>query len=315
MKKYKLTLILALIIVISCDKNPVSDEPFYISEENLLFVRGIAPNHSQICAIDPYGSALKIISEVETGDLNSKFGEAVWSPDKSKILTSGWEKESIEFNPIWIFDSYSGQMLYQLTEHGEGGIWAPDEREMMYSRRESNGTSSYSLYYIFKGREEVLFQSDSISTYATDYSPNVHDRNKLLLNIQRVHDDDRTSIGIFDIFFKSITYLVDNELSSFGAKWSPDGKKVAYISGSYTQGYNIFLFDSEHNTHIKITNSAQYYNDLVWSPDGKKLAFIDYINGPNEQNDIYVMDLITRIITNITDTNSKDITYHLTDWK
>ncbi len=314
MKEYTSIIILALILLFSCSKNPVSDEPPYISGERLLFVRDVAPKHSQICTMRQDGTDIYIISQVEVGDLTSGFGRAVWSPDKSKILTSGWEKESLEFNPIWIFDSYSGQMLYQLTGNGEGGIWTLDEREIIYSRTKGYGATSYSLYKNFKGREKVLFQSDNISTYATD-GPNYE--RKLLLDIQKVYDNERSKIGMLDIskVKKNITYLVDNELNNFGSRWSPDGKKVAYISGIDIQGYNIYIFDSENNIHTKITNSAQYYNDLVWSPDGKKLAFIDYIDGPTKQNDIYVMDLVTRIITNITNTNSDSITYHLTDWK
>ncbi|MEM0010772.1 MAG: hypothetical protein QXT84_03645, partial [Candidatus Bathyarchaeia archaeon] len=47
---------------------------------------------------------------------------------------------------------------------------------------------------------------------------------------------------------------------------------------------------------------SSYITNLSWSPDGSKIAFNGYLQGFNCPADIYVVDIDTKVITNLTNT-------------
>jgi len=70
--------------------------------------------------------------------------------------------------------------------------------------------------------------------------------------------------------------------------WSPDGKWIAFLNESGTQG-DIYLIRSDGIDLRRLTDSSDISRDgnLVWSPDGKQLAYSAHRDGNIE---IYVMN-------------------------
>jgi len=325
MLRIKIVLFCSLLLI-NCEKNPVDNNKSTSQDEDrILFIRHIKKERSQICTVKPDGSDLRVIYETQIGFVNRGIHYAIWSPDKSKILFEG-EEQFLEWYPIWIMDSNSGKVLYQLTYDGGSSLWSSDGKHIIFSRSKGFGSLIYDLYIIDSNgkNEKILFQSDSLSVHATDWS---NDTQKLLVDVKHYfHDsenrlsEERLKIGILDMNTKSIQYIIeDNYFQNFGAKWSADESKIIYISGLYTQKYNIYLLDLNDNTNICLTDSLDYYSEVVWSPDGKRIAFSkrnSNLTGEfKECEDIFVMDLESGAIKNITNTASDSISNHVMDWK
>jgi len=77
--------------------------------------------------------------------------------------------------------------------------------------------------------------------------------------------------------------------------WSPDGKKMAYVSNSgqdYFGKNNLMLFDADTNTRKKLSRGIK--SSLSWSPDGRYLVYSrQKINKfDSNYNDLFIYDIL-----------------------
>jgi Tol biopolymer transport system component len=93
----------------------------------------------------------------------------------------------------------------------------------------------------------------------------------------------------------AVTNLTDNGSTSYDEKpiWSPDGKKVAFVSDFTKSGHgekNVFVMEpgaAEQAVNLAIqitpyTSGAKAIEELAWSPDGSRIA---YTRGNNAGDD------------------------------
>ena len=64
-----------------------------------------------------------------------------------------------------------------------------------------------------------------------------------------------------------------------GARWSPDGKRIAYVSDRDGSA-QIHVRHLNHGTGTRITNMPRPPGFLAWSPDGKSIAFVSVVVDP-----------------------------------
>lgn len=65
-----------------------------------------------------------------------------------------------------------------------------------------------------------------------------------------------------------IKRLTSGDKSSSAPRWSPDGKKIAYVTGS-----QVWVMDSDGDDKQQVTKISTGAAGPVWSPDGKWIAF------------------------------------------
>jgi dipeptidyl aminopeptidase/acylaminoacyl peptidase len=65
-----------------------------------------------------------------------------------------------------------------------------------------------------------------------------------------------------------IKRLTSGDKSSSAPRWSPDGKKIAFVTGS-----QIWVMDSDGDDKQQVTKISTGAGGPVWSPDGKWIAF------------------------------------------
>lgn len=66
--------------------------------------------------------------------------------------------------------------------------------------------------------------------------------------------------------------LTNREVNESSAKWSPDGKRIAFVS-STENGAEIFLYWLEKNKIARLTQLDRSPRGISWSPDGSQLVF------------------------------------------
>jgi Tol biopolymer transport system component len=83
--------------------------------------------------------------------------------------------------------------------------------------------------------------------------------------------------------------------------WSPDGKQIAYISGSD----DVYVMDQNGLNQRQVTNNIAPHYQPAWSPDGQKIVFVNYgtqgdVTGA--MADLYVVRIDGTGQTNLTNT-------------
>jgi TolB protein len=95
-------------------------------------------------------------------------------------------------------------------------------------------------------------------------------------------------------------------------EWSPDGRRIAYVSQNASGGYVIKLMNADGTGQSQLTtisldrNCRQYCNvfGLSWSPLGTKIAFTD---GFGSQLDIFTINIDGSNRVNITNHPAFDL--------
>jgi len=108
-----------------------------------------------------------------------------------------------------------------------------------------------------------------------------------------VMDDDGTDV-------QRLTFTEEPQADG-GPIWSPDGTRIVFerdvSKNPRQQKYEIFLMDTDGTNVQQLTDNHAFDGSCTWSPDGHHIAFGSY---RNKGYDIYVMDILTREVKQLT---------------
>jgi Tol biopolymer transport system component len=209
-----------------------------------------------------------------------------WSPDGSKIAFVSDRNGS---NGLYIMNS-NGSGLIRLGDQGlyPRFAWSPDGNKMVFGNVELGETTIYTVRIDGTGLTRIL---NNIAYATPSWSS---DGNRVIISIDLglhsrylIIDPD----GKNPNFIENVSYMVD---------FSPDGKKIAYLSSIDGE---IYVQNLDSNYRINITNHPAGDKYPTWSPDSKKIAFSSERNGNWE---IYVVNADGTQLERLTNNNWPD---------
>jgi dipeptidyl aminopeptidase/acylaminoacyl peptidase len=99
--------------------------------------------------------------------------------------------------------------------------------------------------------------------------------------VDKKSDRSRSNLWIVDTAGKRVRELTHGNWRDFSPVWSPDGKKIAFLSDrDETTQIHVMWLDTREVAQL--THLDRSPGSLRWSPDGKKLAFTQFI--PDEKS-------------------------------
>ena len=122
--------------------------------------------------------------------------------------------------------------------------------------------------------KETYMEMESIG------NPNISSDGKHILFtrgwVDKMNDRSRSNLWIVDIEGKRVRELTYGNWRDFSPVWSPDGKKIAFLSDrdGTTQIHVLWLDTREV---AQLTHLERAPGNLRWSPDGKMLTFTLFI--------------------------------------
>jgi Tol biopolymer transport system component len=91
-----------------------------------------------------------------------------------------------------------------------------------------------------------------------------------------------------------------------GPTWSPDGRRVAFVSTHETGQWTAYTVDLLGSAPERIPGIPPHATDLAWSPDGNWIAFTNYDNPSEQIDDIFIIHPDGTGLTRLTDTPDFD---------
>jgi Tol biopolymer transport system component len=96
--------------------------------------------------------------------------------------------------------------------------------------------------------------------------------------------------------------LTNNSVVDDHPTWSPNGMKIAFVSGRTSGGFAIFVMNADGTNKVEVTplifNATAYpiWDDwgMSWSPDGNKIVFQEKVEPspyPAYPNDIFIVNI------------------------
>ncbi len=314
---YCLSLAVLCIILFNSCGNSILDNNDELTSERILFIKQDG-TITQICSIKPDGTDIQTIASHDNAGIFLREGyyEAVWSPDKKYIAVTGGPAESLEYTPIWLMDN-NGNLVRRLTWNGHSPSWKSNGIEIIFARRrgyEIHILDYYSLN-INTLEENVILIADNVLWLGPDWSANGEN-----VMFSESSPDKDLKVTVLQLSNNDYLRLAESESMDFGARWSGDESKIAYISGRYGPGYKIMQMENDGSNKTVIVDTLAGYNNIVWSPNDDKITFsrqkkLEREYKYAEGSDIIMMDIGTGETKQLTNFAADSVLVTVQDWK
>jgi dipeptidyl aminopeptidase/acylaminoacyl peptidase len=200
---------------------------------------------------------------------------AKFSPDNkyisflsSRNFDEDKEDEKNEGSQVWLLNRLGGEAkkITDVKNDIEDYAWSPDSKK-------------------------ILLVMDDIDYSDTSESgtrqPYVITRYHFKQDIEGYLDSRKTHLYLLDVATGDIDTLTSGNYNEEGAAWSPDGKKIAFVSNhsedaDKNENDDIFIMDAVQGAvPYQLTTWKGADHDPQWNPDGKNIAYLQSSSDEN----------------------------------
>lgn len=148
-----------------------------------------------------------------------------------------------------------------------------DGSKIVFAHENAKGDEDVFTVDVDGTNRQLLVKLGGASIEAPRISP---DGTKLAVQAIRRNDSD---IIVVDLATGRRTAVADSATRETLPVWSPDSKRLAYLTGILNQGRCIAVVNADGTGRKLFTNDLEHCSSVSWSPDGKELAFTSTFEG------------------------------------
>jgi len=187
-----------------------------------------------------------------------EVGSPSWTPDGQYLAFTA--RSDDQGSQLFRLDLRGGGERVQITnvEGGIGGYkWSPDGKRLLLSIRDKNTDDPSGPWVI----DRLVFKQDYVG----------------YLNHQRTH------LYVHDLEAKTTIQITDGDYDDYGATWSPDGSRIAFVSNRTAEpdassNTDIWLVDPDtpydQQEPVRVTTNPGTDDSPIWHPDGERIGYL-----------------------------------------
>jgi Tol biopolymer transport system component len=188
------------------------------------------------------------------------------------------------------FNNFVGQHLTLGRRHGHDIAFSPDGNQVAAFVRKEAGYS-LALVNVLKGGVDRVIDMEIEQQSAVTWSP---DGSKIAFGGNR---NGQFDIFLLDLASLEIRNLTNDEIYDAGPAFSPDGKRLAFVSVPNKVGQIFELELDNPGQRFQITDDEFHNTDPVYGSDGGTLYFTSDRSGAEN---IYGLEIATRQLSQYT---------------
>lgn len=123
-----------------------------------------------------------------------------------------------------------------------------------------------------------LFQGNDLFSLEAAADPQIRPDGAMIAYVRRSNDvmtdKARATIWLIDTRTGAHTPLIAGPGSHSQPRWSPDGKRIAYISTADGGGTQLYVRWMDTGATARVTGLPDSPDAITWSPDGRSIAYV-----------------------------------------
>ena len=284
-KIFPLLLVLISIVIGGC-KTPRKPTAAELKPSGVLAFLTMRDGNFEIYTMHADGGHVTNLTNNKSLDFWSS-----WSPDGKHILFYSNRDGN---NEIYRMNS-DGSNPINLSNHPSNDLlpaWSPDGKQIVFtSDRDHKSGEVYKMNS--DGTEVVRLTYNESFEEVPTWSANGE---TILFTREIIDTADSANIVSGEIFTMDQNGNNERRLTNkkgfdSGAKFSPDGKKIAFYGPNEEKNPEIFLMNNDGSNIVNLTQDPLEDYSPSWSPDGNWIA---YTSGTRAQYDVWIIHVATR---------------------
>ena len=244
----------------------------------------------EIYVMDADGGNQQNLTNHPDGDANP-----AWAPDGKRIAFMSDRDGHVDIHDfpnyeIYVMDADGGNQLNLTNDpHDDRSpSWSPDGKRIVFS-----STRAMDRFEAAHNIEIYVMDDDGANlqrltnNLTEDQQPSWAPNGKRIAFSARREGHFENELGItYEIYVmdadgKNQQRLTENRNNDWNPSWSPDSKRIAFMSDREGDvvNWDIYVIDANGGNQQRLTENRVYDSSPSWSPDGKRIAFFSFRDG------------------------------------